>query len=709
MIPEQTRVAPNLLVRWRTPMLILLGGSLTVGAVVVGSSQAIAGWAWAGLAFFPWAWLLIPLLYSLPGLALLRLLPLQGLRLGPATSLVFALAASLALPPLLLLLSWPLGLRWGALTVAGYLALSLLVLLWPDERPLRAWTAWRGRGRSLRAGFQGLEDRAALGALAAISVAALIVRLYAIRDLPVGLLGDAYHHTMIAQLLVDNGGLFQSWQPYAPLASFTYHFGFHAQVAMVHWLTGIPVPQAVLVTGQIMNAAAVPLAFLLVMALRGPVWAGVWAALIVAFVAAFPAFYVNWGRYTQLTGQLVLVGVVVAWINLAERPAWRAWALAGIMTAAMMLTHYLVTASAALFVASYLLAHILAERAPARALRLLGWAGATCLLALLLTAPWFWNVLNGYLVRIAASYIETDQSATTMTLVNVTAPTPGMPPFARSYLLVGAALGGGIAGWQRDWRMAVPLLWCLALALLVAPFVVGLPGTGIIDFVTSLSALYLAIPVLAGYALATGQAYLAQVLVRAGLPARLLTAGLLVAMLGVMAWGAGWQSRIVDRSYQLVTPADMRAMAWIRASTAPEARFVVNGFPAYSSTLVAGSDAGWWIPLLTGRQSTLPPITFGSELGDPPEVYLEVTELWALLRDRPLSDTSPVQVDLARPEALAALRAAGVQYVYRGAHSFPGPASSDWIDTALLRASPDFELVYADAGVEIFALRAGQP
>lgn len=47
-----------------------------------------------------------------------------------------------------------------------------------------------------------------------------------------------YQHTLMAQLLVDYQGLFQPWQPYAALKTFTYHFGFHANVSLhplPHW------------------------------------------------------------------------------------------------------------------------------------------------------------------------------------------------------------------------------------------------------------------------------------------------------------------------------------------------------------------------------------------------------------------------------------------------------------------------------------------
>ncbi len=62
---------------------------------------------------------------------------------------------------------------------------------------------------------------------------------------------------MIAQLLVDHGGLFTSWQPYAEMTTFTYHFGFHSAVAVFDWLTHMEIPKAVLWAGQILNILAV--------------------------------------------------------------------------------------------------------------------------------------------------------------------------------------------------------------------------------------------------------------------------------------------------------------------------------------------------------------------------------------------------------------------------------------------------------------------
>jgi hypothetical protein len=56
----------------------------------------------------------------------------------------------------------------------------------------------------------------------------VLTRFWPIRTLDTPMWGDSYQHSLIAQLLVDNLGLFQSWEPYADLLSFTYHYGFTA-------------------------------------------------------------------------------------------------------------------------------------------------------------------------------------------------------------------------------------------------------------------------------------------------------------------------------------------------------------------------------------------------------------------------------------------------------------------------------------------------
>jgi hypothetical protein len=214
--------------------------------------------------------------------------------------------------------------------------------------------------------------------------------------------------------------------------------------------------------------------------------------------------------------------------------------------------------------------------------------------------------------------------------------------------------------------------------------------------------LYLPLAPLAGYALGelqrTTQRWLPG-LARAGAGAVLLAGSL---------WGFTWQNQhIYDSSYQLFTPADAQAVAWIQTNTPADARFFVNAFPAYGGSLIAGSDGGWWLPLLAGRATNLPPLTYGSEKGPDPEYAHTINNFAAAMRGRPLKDSTPVTIDLTTPENYARLRAAGYTYVYSGAHANPDANSGDHIDVAALLARPDlFVQVYAEGGVQIFEIEA---
>jgi len=147
----------------------------------------------------------------------------------------------------------------------------------------------------------------------------ILVRFWVIRNLDTPLWGDSYQHTMISQLLVDNNGLFQSWVPYAELQSFSYHFGFHSFVAVFHWISQITIIDATLITGQLLNVAAVIFLFPLTSYIAKNRWAGVISIFIAGLLSPMPMYFVNWGRYTQLAGLTILpVLTLFLWIFLDE-------------------------------------------------------------------------------------------------------------------------------------------------------------------------------------------------------------------------------------------------------------------------------------------------------------------------------------------------------------------------------------------------------
>jgi hypothetical protein len=352
------------------------------------------------------------------------------------------------------------------------------------------------------------------------------------------------------------------------------------------------------------------------------------------------------------------------------------------LTASLMLTHYVVTIFAALCVLALIVALWVREPTWHTAGRLAARSTAYAAYALLLATPWLLNVLQGYLARnVARHAVRPAEGAYSASL---TALLPVWPLYL-ALPVVALAVAGVIAALaRRRWWMLLCGVWAGLIVAATSPHVIGLPGRGVVNMPTAYMALYVVVIPLAAYALGTAVQLIARLHRHAALA--LVT----LAMIGVSVWGMRWQRDLIAEEHMLFTPADAPAMEWIKTHTPADARFLVDMFPAYNDSLFVGSDGGWWIPLLTGRQTTLPPITYVSERADPIDYREQIdTFAWAL-RHHPLPSD----------EGIALLRAAGIGYVYSGAHDDPQRT----IDRAALRQHPAFRVVYDQDDVVIFAL-----
>jgi len=165
--------------------------------------------------------------------------------------------------------------------------------------------------------------------------------------------------------------------------------------------------------------------------------------------------------------------------------------------------------------------------------------------------------------------------------------------------------------------------------------------------------------------------------------------GIVAALIIVAALaGARWRLMDVDYRYRLVTPADLKAMQWIRDNTPEDAKFLVNSLTAFGGHTVVGDDAGWWIPYFTGRRTTVPPATYGMETSEDPSYPERVEAFYRDITARPL-DT---------PEAAQVLRANGVTHIYVGA------AGGELLNPRTLRQSSFYHLLYERDGVMILDL-----
>ncbi len=634
-----------------------------------------------GLQWLAWL-VLATILYVLPGWVLLRSVWDRWSTFFFGEKFGLAIGVSLGIYPLLFLWTGLVGLHLGV----GYAILpptaALIYLAYRFVRGgvKKKWLAIRTPNR-----LTVIHP----ADLAFLAVAALVigVRMYVTHSLSLPLWGDSYQHTVITQLLMDHGGLFQSWQPYAGIADLTYHFGFHSLAAVFGWAAGMQAPQAVIWFGQILNGLAVLALYPLAVRLSHNRWAGVAATLVGGLLVSMPMYYVNWGRYTQLAGQAILPAVVcLVWAAVqGEGKQRRVILLAGLAMGGLALTHYRVLILAILFVLPVLIFERTAGwRAQIFKILQIGILGG------LLFVPWFIHIYGGQILATFGKEITTAASANSAAVEQYNsagALTDYMPVLV--WLLLITAIGWGL--WRRERPALIIATWFFVIILGTNPSWLRLPGTGVISNFAILIAAYLPASVFIGAA--------AGWLIEASpFQSKKVFTGLLVV--GVVALGAwGGIQRLKDAQFDgatLASRADLRASAWIRTNLPVDARFLVNSFPAYNGTIMAGSDGGWWLQFLSGRETTLPPLLYASEPPPNAEYIPSVNSLTELIYSK----------GFAAPETQAELVKRGVSYIYigqkQGRSGYGGPYP---LEPAALVANPQLSVVYHQDRVWIFKIK----
>jgi hypothetical protein len=79
--------------------------------------------------------------------------------------------------------------------------------------------------------------------------------------------------------------------------------------------------------------------------------------------------------------------------------------------------------------------------------------------------------------------------------------------------------------------------------------------------------------------------------------------------MGLVIWGLRETREIINPVTVLATEADLQAIDWIGQNTPEEATFFINLAP-WQGNIYRGVDGGWWIPLLSGRKTILPPALY---------------------------------------------------------------------------------------------------
>ena len=500
-----------------------------------------------------------------------------------------------------------------------------------------------------------------------MGIAALLVawRLYQARDLALPAWVDSIHHALITRVIFEGGSLPGDLAPYLSVP-FYYHYGFHALAAVFMAVSGLPVDQAVIILGQVINAGISLSVYRLSLSVWHDPKRGLAAALLVGFFSQMPAYYLTWGRYTLLAGLFILPLAMAEALDIVQEPEisrvyWVRHGLTmAVLTAGVLLSHYL----AALLLAAFLILLGIAlvwQDVLAGKFSLLRWApllGGT-LSGLAASLPWLLRVFQYSGMALNIDVVLPKEIGGTGFTSSYASYLWYLAGPARNYwfLLIGGLglLLGLIPPKSRllaAWTGLVGL-GCLPLGYKLSPFrqdhliiLVFFPaaifaghlifrlGEWIKKFAMSLAAtiarrkaaLALAdlietsdVDLVADHATITPDA------AAMDRPVRWVSRGVpVVVILGLCVWGAMDTLDILNSTTILADRADRQGLIWIQEHTPTDARFFINVTP-WQGGIYRGVDGGWWILPLTGRWMLLPPVVYA--WGD--KSYFDQINTWA--------------------------------------------------------------------------------
>jgi hypothetical protein len=496
---------------------------------------------------------------------------------------------------------------------------------------------------------------------------ALTWRFYQARDLLLPNWVDSQHHYLIIKVILENGTIPETLSPYLE-GPFYYHFGYHAVAALFTGLSRLPIGDAMLILGQFINAAV----GLSVYALGKALWRD-WqpaaaAGLLVTFVTRMPAYYLSWGRYTLLTGLVLLplaIGLALQILRKSQRQR-DVFSLA-LLTGGLLLSHYFGAALLASFLVIITVTYFLPRlnkfsKAVKRLIPLVsgGFGG------LLLAAPWLWRVLEFYPNQAS---VDANLPETLDGLFNAGDGSylwQLLGPASNHWLLLAAGVGL-IIGLIRKKKMSFGV-WSLLIALMSLPWGITIKPFRPDHFVIIS---FLPVGLWAGYGIWQAAGLLAKRFGKGWISPLLM----LLAVGGWFGWSFPFSSDIVNPVTVLVTAEDIKALNWIRENTPEDARFYINT-THWQSGVYRGVDGGGWILPYTGRWALVPTVFYGfspdkeqnQQLRDWGEAASEITtcseEFWRIVEEADL-DYVYIRKGIGSLQEEGLAGCEGVENIYR--------------------------------------------
>jgi hypothetical protein len=502
----------------------------------------------------------------------------------------------------------------------------------------------------------------------------LALRFIQINDLLLPAWVDSVHHVLITRIIAERGAIPATLEPYLQVP-FSYYFGFHGIAAVFSMVSGFTPENAVLVIGQVLNAC-VPLAiYRLGRVFWGDRSRALIAGLLVAFVSQMPAYYVTWGRYTLLTGMLMLALVIANMIESFHSESQKKYFfILPLLIMGLTLSHYF---SALIFILFFIIYVTVTGIHSGRRLTLTTLKNSIpILIGFILLAPWMIRAydLTGYNVNIDLNIPFARDGwlsiqSYSQYLLKLSGP-------LRNYLFLSLGILG-IAPTMIDKRTRSLSFLAVTILITSLPLGIKLPNIRpdhmaiILFFPLSLCAANFLF-IIWGF------------LSRLKQTNRLYTSLLILPLLAFCVWGVIETRSITNKDTILVSRADISAIQWIKVNVPSGSRFLINATYWQGSTY-RGVDGGYWLLPLTGFSTVPPPAIY--TWGDQEAVIS--------MNSTAKAESELFSCDTSFHEILAN---EGISYIYVK----DGVGS---LQANHLFLCDDLELIYSEEGVFIFRVK----
>ncbi len=438
-----------------------------------------------------------------------------------------------------------------------------------------------------------------------IFAATLLTRYWIAYTHPFPAWADSLHHTLLTKLTAESGRLPYTLAPYAPTPLDMYHLGLYALTGTIQQIANVPAHTALLWMAQTLNGLCTLGVYLVLDRKAGRIGA-ISGAAAVGLWSHMPAWYVNWGRFTQVSGQaILLIAGIMTWDGIekwqtgTETTAKKLWILllAGGINAGVFLLHFRV--------AGYYLPLLLA---------VLGWmlSGPQTTInrrktvwgilivggfAILMILPAILPAIQVYIARRIGADPIPEKS------IYHGFPVAAIPELvAYPWLLMVASLSGFYLLFRRNTLGVLTILWGFILILFGNTYRLRIPMLTFTNMTGIFIMYYLHIGILVGAAVEMVVQKFRLVTWLAGL--RYVGVGLFIVF-GI--WQGYQRITGVEEYRYFVIAADLEAMQWIVDNTPEDAVFAINTY-LWLGAAPHGVDGGYWIPYFTGRRTTAGPM-----------------------------------------------------------------------------------------------------